>query len=279
MLFRKIAGFGFIFLAGFLLMFTILSYSDWKYEDELVQHISAEVTTRCKSNDLSCLADTAMYYTHLMQNPMKNLFGNKTFTSPKTLFTHSSFSNFYFGKGACGAYASFYARLMARAGYRSKFVIMNGPGREGMHITIVLEQNNKLLLVDPFYGIVYRNANNEMVEIDTVAKYWNTYYAAQTPTGYTKLYNYQYGWKYTNWGKLGLVSKVIYRATAFFVGKEKTEKFSLRYYMIRLNHAIVLIGAGSFVLSLLIAFRLFRPEIRALREYFRNRKNYKYSSS
>lgn len=279
MLLRKIAGFGFIFLSGFLLMFTILSYSDWKYEDELVKHLSEEVVSRCPTNDLQCIADTAIYYTHLIQDPMKDIFSGKNFSSPKTILTHSSFSNFYFGKGACGAYASFFSRLMAQSGYRSKFVIMNGQGREGMHISTVLEKDDKLLLVDPFYGIVYRDTNNNMVDIDTVAKYWHSYYAKQTPMGYTKIYDYQYGWKYTNWGKLGFVSKVIYKATSFFVGKEKTEKFSLRYYMIRLNHAIVLIGAGSFVLSLLIAFRLFRPEIRSLREYFRNRKNYKYSGS
>ncbi|OSZ81706.1 hypothetical protein CAP35_00100 [Chitinophagaceae bacterium IBVUCB1] len=279
MLIRKITGFGFVFLAGILLMFTILSYSDWKYEDELVQHLAEEIYNRCPDKSLPCLTDTAIYYTHLIQDPMMDLFSGKKFSSPKMMLTHSSFSNFYFGKGACGAYASFFARLMARLGYRSKFVIMNGKDREGMHISIVLDVDNKLLLVDPFYGIVYRNPQHEMVEIDTVAKYWGSFYAAQTPIKYTKLYDYQHGWKYTNWGKLGFLSKTVYKITELFIGTERTEKLSIRYYMIRMNHATVLLAAGGFVLSLLMAAKLFLPEIRSLIEYLRNRKRNKHSSS
>lgn len=280
MLKRKIAGFLFIFIAGFLFMFTILSYSDWKYEDELIEHLSAEVIKRCDgSSNLSCIADTAMYYTHIIQDPMMTLFGNKEFSSPKTILTGSSFSNFYFGKGACGAYASFFSRLMARIGYRSKFVILNVNGREGGHIATVVEQDDKLLLVDPLSGHIFRDSNGNMTEIDTVSKYWNSYYKHHLSANYNKSYNYQMGWKYTNWDKLGVMTKLVYKTTALFIGKEEADKLSLRYFVIRMNKAFVFMAAAGFIISVMIALRLFRPEVNALLEYLSNRKNQKNRST
>lgn len=269
----------FIFIAGFLLMFTLLSYSDWKYEDELVQNLAIEVKERCPKNDLNCIADTAMYYTHLIQDPMMTLFSDKEFTSPKLALTRSSFSNFYFGKGACGAYASFFTRLMMHMGYKTKFVILTVGGREGGHIATVIEQGSKLLLVDPLSGHIFRNAAGNMVDIDTVSRYWNSYYKYHLSAKYQPSYNYQEGWKYTNWGKLGFISKAFYKTSVFFIGKTRTDNISLHYYIVRLNKSIVFVTSALFILSVMIALRLFRPEVNSLLEYLANRKHQRNNST
>lgn len=259
-------------------MFSIMSYSDWKYEDELIENLAVEVKERCKTNDLNCIADTAMHYTHMIQDPMMTLFSDKTFTSPKLALTRSSFTNFYFGKGACGAYASFFSRLMLHLGYPTKFVIMNVLKHEGGHIATVIEYNNKLLAVDPLSGHIFRDSLGNMAEIDTVAKYWNNYYKLHLPKNYDPVFNYQEGWKYTNWGKLGFASKAVYRVTAMFIGKKKAEHLSLHYYIVKLNKSIVFITTALFILIVMIALRLFRPEVNALLEYLANRKNQRNNS-
>lgn len=273
MLLRKISGFMFIFIAGFLLMFTILSYSDWKYEEELVHNLSLEVKERCKKDDLNCIVDTAMLYTHMIQDPMMRFFSDKEFTSPKLALTRSSFSNFYFGKGACGAYASFFTRLMLHMGYKTKFVILNVGEREGGHIATVIEYNDMLALVDPLSGHIFRDSAGLLVDIDTVAKYWNSYYKLHLPPNYETQYDYQEGWKYTNWGKLGPISKAFYKTSVYFIGKKRTDTLSVHYYIVRLNKSIVVITTALFILSIMVALRLFRPEVNALLEYLANRKH------
>ncbi len=263
----------FIFIAGFLLMFTLLSYSDWKYEDELVHNLAIEVKERCVGKDLNCIVDTAMFYTHMIQDPMMTLFSDKEFTSPKLALTRSSFSNFYFGKGACGAYASFFTRLMMHMDYKTKFVILNVGKKEGGHIATVIEQDHHLLLVDPLSGHIFRDTNGAMVEIDTVAKYWNSYYKHHLPQRYVPAYNYQHGWKYTNWDKLGFLSKAFYNTSVFFIGKNRTDNISLHYYIVKLNKSIVFVTSALFIVSIMIALRLFRPEVNSLLEYMANRKN------
>jgi len=269
----------FIFIAGFLLMFTILSYSDWKYEDELVHNLSIEVKERCLHQNLSCVVDTAMHYTHMIQDPMMTLFSDKEFTSPKLALTRSSFSNFYFGKGACGAYASFFTRLMLHMGYKTKFVILNVGHREGGHIATVIEDGDKLLLVDPLSGHIFRNEKGEMATIDSVSRYWNSYYKLHLPARYEKTYDYQNGWKYTNWDKLGPISKAFYKTSVFFIGKQKTDRLSIHYYIVRLNKSIVFIATALFILSVMVGLRLFRPEVNALLEYLANRKNQRNNSA
>lgn len=266
----------FIFIAGFLLMFTLLSYSDWKYEDELVHNLAIEVQERCPKNDLNCIVDTAMYYTHLIQDPMKALFSDKEFTSPKLALTRSSFSNFYFGKGACGAYASFFTRLMMHMGYKTKFVILNVGHREGGHIATVIENSPNMLLVDPLSGHIFRDSTGHLADIDSVSKYWNSYYKHHLSAHYEPSYDYQEGWKYTNWDKLGAISKAFYKTSVFFIGKKRTDNISLHYYIVRLNKSIVFVTSALFILSIMIALRLFRPEVNSLLEYLTNRKNQRH---
>lgn len=251
----RLIGFLLIFLSGFLLMLSINFYSDWKYEEEIVSNLTEEINDKCQSKDLVCLVDTALYYTHVMQDPMRKLFSNRTFTSPKQFFTRHSFSNFYFGKGACGAYASFFCRVMAKLGYRTKFVILDTKQSKGAHIIICIEQGDKLILVDPYYGHPFKDSTGRLSEIQTVSKNWHSYYSKHLPADYLPEYDYQYGWHYTNWQKLGPLSGVMYKTLRIFMPKEKVDNLSLRYYIIKMNKVYVIVSFIGFLVCFVLGVR------------------------
>ena len=189
---------------------------------------------------------------------MRKIFSNRDFSSPKQFFTRHSFSSFYFGKGACGAYASFFCRVMNQIGYRSKFVIMDTKKGKGAHIIICIESDNKLWLVDPYFGHPFKDSNGHLSEIQTVSNNWG-YYSQFVPENYDPSYDYQYGWHYTNWQKMGGLSQVLYKTMSLFMSQEKLDGLSLRYYLTRMGRVTIIIPFIGFLVCIGLAFRYLSP--------------------
>jgi hypothetical protein len=243
-----------IFFSGMILTLVVIYYSEMSYEEDVLNGIADRVNVACIGKGLGDRIDTAMAITHGIINPMTQIFDKRPFHRMKDLFISPSFIVYYYGQGACGGYSSFMARLLYKMNIRTKFVQQIVNGKQGGHITLVVENGKQLLLIDPLFSWSLRDTMGKMSDIHTVAANW-PYYQRHKPYQYRNSYNYQNGWVYTNWNKFGFLSRGIYKAGVLIWGKEKMDLFCLRFYLISatrdyLYACLALIAAFSLFLML-----------------------------
>jgi hypothetical protein len=243
-----------VFFAGILLMLSLTFYSEWSYEDTMLNFISAHVHRHCQSNNPAVVIDSAIKLSDEVIDPMVNIFGNEKFQSIKSYFISPSFSVYYYGSGACGGYCIFMARLLKKMGYHVKFVEQKAYGTWGAHITLGIMSGDKVMVVDPLYKIVYKDSLGNMVDIHELSKNW-AYYKQQTPPGY-KQYNYQAGWRYTNWDKLGFISRWLHNGLALILGEQRTDNISARSYFLSATKLYMVLSLLAFLLVSLYFIKL-----------------------
>lgn len=245
-----------VFLSGFLLMLTISIFNDWTYEREMLVNLREHVYSKCKKRDITTIVDTALHYTHMLQDPATVVYANKNFSTLKQFIAPSSFRNYYFGKDACGAYAAFFSRLMASAGYRARILQLNLDDRKAGHMAVCIAYEGKQYLVDPYSNHVFKDSTGHISDVNDVAKNWYSYYSHYLPSSYPKYYNYQYGWSFTNWDKFGWFSRGIYKMSCTIFGKQKVDRFSFHSYLMGSNKFYLLSAFGSFLVMFYYSIRL-----------------------
>lgn len=226
-----------IFVAGFLLSSAIHVYSDYDYESGILNATARYIRGNLNTNDLETFVDSSLIYIKSIQQPMTKLStGNYNYL--KEIITPPSFSNFYFGRGACGSYAAFYARVLNTAGYKSyPLQLLNKEGKIN-HIIVCCEYNGKRVVVDPLFNFSFRDSNNKLVDINEIKNNWHSYYKKTLPVNYPRIYSFENGWSFTNWNKYGVFSKNIRKLLVFLGGKKTIDNFSFRYYIFGYNRFI-----------------------------------------
>lgn len=236
-------------------MLTISIFNDWTYEREMLTNLRDHVYSKCKTRDITTVVDTALFYTHALQGPATTIFANRKFSSLKQYFAPSSFQNYYFRKDACGAYASFFCRLLTSAGYHTKIAQLNLSDRKGGHMTVCIDYKGKQYVVDPYLNHSFKGPDNKLSAINDVAKYWYSYYSLHLPEGYVPSYNYQYGWSFTNWDKFGAFSRGIYKVLCMVFDKKKVDQFSYHSYTMGFNKFYLVFSFMAFLISFYYSIR------------------------
>jgi hypothetical protein len=144
-------------------------------------------------------------------------------------------------------------------GYSPRVVQQRVNDRWGGHITLSLQLKNsgQWILVDPLFKHTFRDSHNRLSSLHNVRLNWANYYAKHTPSNYNPSYNYQQGWRHTNWDKYGVVSRSAYKILTFVMGKDRTDALSLRMWIIdayRFQSTLAFLVSGLCIA--LIAFRL-----------------------
>ena len=123
---------------------------------------------------------------------------------------------FFSGSGACGMYSLFTCRLLTDMGYECRVVQQQVNGVWGGHITLEVDLNRfndampaKWMLIDPLFNHVFVDSQGLELSALQVKKQWPMM-VAKLPSEYDAKYNYQQGFRYTNWDKLGVVSRAAY---------------------------------------------------------------------
>jgi hypothetical protein len=228
---NRLFTYGIIFFSGFFLTLAVVYYSEWRYEEDILDSMANRAILSAKGKGIEDAVDSAMSLTHKVVDPMADVYGNEKFGIGKDFFISPSFLVYYYGQGACGGYAAFTARLLNKMNIKTKFVLQTVGGVPGGHITLVIEDGSKLLLVDPLFAWTFRDSMGHMSDINQVAANW-PYYAKFKPKLYRSSYNYQNGWTYTNWNKLGIFSKSAYKIGVLIFGKQKMDRISIRAYFL-----------------------------------------------
>lgn len=215
-------------------MLSLNFYFDWQFEEEFLNNLSTTIKLNSPNNRDSLIIhamSTAMY----LESRNTKIFGDYTFNSFKVNMMSSSFAALNYGGGACGSYTLFLARLLKNMGFKTKIVGVFVNRSSIVHISLGIERGNKLLLLDPLYNHAFTNSSGNLSDIHEVASNWNSYYSKYLPANYKKEYNYQFGWRYTNWEKYGAVSHSVYFLGSLLFGKSKMNDLSIRFYFLGMD--------------------------------------------
>ena len=223
-----------------------------QFENEILSNVAISINEKTKGMGEEDKVETALNLCHYLQIRRSEILGTRTYTSIKASNFRSSLQSFYIGTGACGYYSLFAARVFQKLGYAPRVVQQRVENRWGAHITLVipLKSSGKWILLDPLFKHSFRDTHNHLSSIHDIKSQWNTYYAKHTPKNYNPLYNYQQGWRHTNWDKFGVVSRAVYKILVFTIGKDKTDALSFRMWIIdayRIQAIVAFLFSGFFI--------------------------------
>ena len=224
-------------------------------ENEILQTIADRIEARTKGQSEEAKIDSAIQLCYFLQERRTLVLSPHTFKSFKATAFRSSLQSFYIGVGACGYYSLFAARVLQKMGYHPKIVQQRVNHRWGAHITLAipLKTSSAMIVVDPLYRHVFRNAQGELCSLQDLRKHW-TYHSQTLPANYNPAYNYQQGWRHTNWDKYGFISRAAYQIFCWTMGQEKADLISARMWIIdpyRVQ-SVVSFLFGGYIIGLLI---------------------------
>jgi hypothetical protein len=221
-------------LLGISLAVGVNGLLESQFENEILSNIAEKITEKTEGQSEENQIDTAIALCYELQASRSEILGGDIYHSFKATNFRSSLQSFYIGTGACGYYSLFAARVFQKLGYKPKIVQQRVNNRWGAHITVALplKSGEKMILVDPLFKHTFRDSQNHLSTLHDVKAHWGTYYSKHTPANYSPSYNYQQGWRHTNWDKYGVVSRSVYKILTFSMGKNRTDALSLRMWII-----------------------------------------------
>jgi hypothetical protein len=262
---RKLVRYISLFFSGFLLMLAISFYMDYSFEEEILKNLADHVRSVSPNQDPETLIVTALNTSNFLEERTSEIFKDKNFQSLKVKFMSTSFDAYNFGGGACGSYTLFLARLLKNMGFKVKIIQVRVNGVWGGHNTLGVEQGDRLLLLDPLFNCAFKDSTGRLSDIHEVANNWSMY-STQLPKGYNPAYDYQSGWRYTNWDKFGFLSRSAYKIGAFFLGKSKMDKLSVHYYYLGMSRIYFLVALFSFfVFFFILLFDFLKNKKRVIK--------------
>ncbi len=231
-----------------------------QFENEILSNVALSIDEKTKGMGEEDKIEATVNLCHYLQVRRSEILGGRTYTSFKATNFRSSLQSFYIGTGACGYYSLFAARVFQKLGYAPRVVQQRVENRWGGHITLALplKSNGKWILVDPLFKHSFRDTHNHLSSLHDVRAHWNSYYSKHTPADYNPSYNYQQGWRHTNWDKYGVVSRAVYKVLVFTIGKDKTDALSLRMWIIdayRVQSMIAFLVSGLCIVLIVIGLK------------------------
>ena len=207
---------------------------------------------------------------------VKNTLGAiKTLSQPRTAFFQSDLNYsddyleaFFSGSGACGRYSQFACRVLTEMGYSCRMVQQQVNGTWGGHITLEVDLNRfnksqpaRWMLIDPLFNHMFLDTQQRELSADAVKTLWpknaehapGEYDISQLPVDYPEKYNYQQGFRYTNWDKYGLLTRTIYRVGKFL--HLPMDTFSYRAVFIKQHFWNIAIYAFGLLLTMILRLR------------------------
>ena len=247
-------------LLGISATISVNGFLESQFENEILGNVAHKIDERTQGMNEEDKIETALNLCHYLQIRRSEILGGQDYSSFKANHLYSSLQSFYIGTGACGYYSLFAARVFQKLGYTPKIVQQRINNQWGAHITLIipLKSSGKWVLLDPLLKHSFRDASNHLSSIQTVQANWNRYYAQRIPPNYKPEYNYQEGWRHTNWDKFGPFSRMAHKILTFFIGREKTESICFRMYLIdpyKIQGVLGLLFSMAFLGLLMAAFQ------------------------
>ena len=250
--------------AGIYLAVGIQSVNESSFESDILKNIAQQIQQRTQGRSEEVVVDTAVHMVHYLLERRSQILGGGQYNSFKAVNFHSSLQSFYIGTGACGYFSMFAARVFTELGLPVKIVQQRSKGQYGAHITLIvgLEGGKRWVLVDPLYNHVFKTPKGSLAGLEEVTQHWNQY-QGQMPKNYNWDYNYQEGYRFTNWDKLGVVSRAAYRVGAVLLGERVMKQVCVRMWVIdpyKTQGILAFLGLGLCLFGLAYECRWFQKK-------------------
>ena len=242
------------FLLGILLCLLFWFRTESAYETEIFDNIHSKLKKTLPANmSKDSFALAAMHMTHFLQERRNVVFGHETFESIKYKYLHPITVDLMTGNGYCGSYTSVLARILKSDGMQVRIGQMEVKGSPAGHIYIETLTESGWIVMDPLFKTVFITPAGHFATYDDLHNNWN-YYKKQAPSDYDSNYKFE-GVRYTNWNKLGFVTRGCKSILNLVLGKERADKISVRTYMLRIYNKLSWI---VMVLLIIVAYRTYR---------------------
>ena len=227
--------------------FGLESQNEHNFLDRVIRKIDMVAGNSESSLEDDRFISEAVHSTYYLLQRRTEIFRATSEDMPlKEKFFHSPIRASIDGNGDCGGYSTFLMALLERKGYHVKLCQMRVNGAYGGHITVCVQLPGRLVVVDPLYDETFSDANGRLSDIRTVSAHWPYYRSRIADAGYRDEYDYNQGYRFTNWDKFGPLTRGIYASFSFFGGKEWADTLSLRPYFFD-TYQMEFIGSALYI--------------------------------
>jgi hypothetical protein len=175
---------------------------------------------------------SAVHTTHIILSDFRKYSKQYPEGSLQGIIYPYTFENLVRGRKACGHFSIFLARILKSKGYETQIVQQTINKIHGSHITlqVIINNHRDTLLVDPLFNHLFFNGKGKPLSAYMVSQNWDSL-SHLLPKNYPTEYNYKEGFEFSNWNKLGPLSRVIKKILSVIVSSQFSENFSIRIYI------------------------------------------------
>ena len=240
---------------GLLSTFILL---EWQHERNLYQNIITANDHNFNPNSDTAEVRTLMLTISSLMFSRSSLFQDHQRYSLKQQIFQSSDIGLMYGSGACGGFSKVLARTLQLKGYKVRIAQLKtlSYGYGGHTIVEFYSKSCKSwVFIDPIFQVYFIKANGKWAGINDLIENWNGY-KSQMPEKFKQQYRFN-GVRYTNWNKLGFLSRGIKAMLNVITSEKFANTLCLRMYFLA-TYPIYIFGSLSiYVLLMLNEWRLF----------------------
>lgn len=193
---------------------------------------------------------------HIVLRDRERLFADKYGALTPVNFRDSLFRSYDVdlqdASGGCGSYSYVLAKLLISKGINTRIGQMKCGDKWGCHVIVEAKINDKWIILDPTYNLVFRNKNNQIVGFKELHNNFNKF-KSQTPSHYPEEFTYD-DIRYTNWNRMALLSKTIKKVLKIFLTKEEINNISIRVLMMNIYKIYLIITVISYFIFCIFTF-------------------------
>src|ERR1700722_3828585 len=222
------------FLNGFIIASVFYLKMEANYETSLFQTIQHSINKTIDSDDTqdSIVVKAMHTCNNLLSNRYSVFESDESLDGFKVNYFHPATIDLMTAKGACGSYSLVLARVLQEYQFPVRISQMKANGIYAAHNIIETEVNNRWVVLDPTYNLYFTTPEKQLASFNDIKNNWN-YYKTQVPSNYNVNYKYE-DVRYTNWGKIPVLSSVMKSTMGLFLGEKKLSTFCMRTHFLKI---------------------------------------------
>lgn len=234
------------FLMALLLFFCLQNQYENRIFEVLANHVKMTASPEVTRSRDSILIKS-LHLVHFLEAGRGSVFSNAlpNKEAPYSLI-NPLMNDLVTGEGGCGSNSLVLARILKEFNIPVRIAQMKVGNTYGGHIVVEAEGSRGWVVLDPFYDLFFIRRDGAMASFADISADWN-WYSQQTPAGYDSRYRYA-AVRYTNWTKVPVLMPAVKSVMTWIIGREKTEKFSLRSLFLKKYYILTLVTLAAYIL-------------------------------
>jgi hypothetical protein len=242
------------FLNGFLIASLFYLKMEANYETQLFRVIQHSINKSIDTNDTQdSIVVKAMHACNNLLTLRSSVFENdESLDGFKVDYFRPATVDLMTASGACGSYSLVLARVLQEYNFPVRIAQMKANGIFAAHNIVEVKLNDRWAVLDPTFDLYFVTPAKRLATFNDIKNDWQ-YYSKQVPANYNLEYRYE-DVRYTNWGKVPLISPASKLLLSLFLGKEKANEFCLRIHFLRLYDIVFYCFLALYVPIFLMTF-------------------------